>query len=101
MEGDGCWKNVGLHALPLLIKGRGRGSAAPLNQSNHRGRRESGPTRRSNQRRPGFPPPPPATCMGDTWQASRIEGMGEVTVPHPVIMGRGRLEDHDPRPLSK
>ena len=36
--------------------------------------------------------------MGDTWRASKIKGMGEATVPHPVIVGRGRLEDHDPSP---
>ena len=84
--------------LPLIIKGRGWGSAAPLDQSGHRGRRESRPTRCPNQRRPGFPPPPPATCMGDTWRASRIEGTGEATVPHPVIVGHGRLEGHDPSP---
>ena len=87
--------------FPLFIKGQGRGSAAPLGQSSHRGRRESRPTHYPNQRRPDFPPPPPATCMGDTWRASRIEGMGEATVPHPVIVGCGRLEDHDPSPLSK
>ena len=68
--------------LPLLIKGRGRGSAAPLDQSGHRGRRESRPTRCSNQQRPGFPPrhsrPAPAAYhlqgMGDTWRANRNRG---------------------------
>ena len=94
-------EECGMPPPPLLIKGRSRGSAAPLDQSGHQGRRESRPTLCPNQRRPGFPPPPPATCMGDTWRASRIEGTGEATVPHPVIMGCGRLEDRDPSPLSK
>ena len=73
--------------LPLLIKERGQGSAALLGQSDHQGRRELGPTHCPNQRRPGFPPPSPTTCMGDMWRASRIEGTGEAIVPHPVIMG--------------
>ena len=60
--GDTRWKNAGCHPpFPLFIKGRGWGSAAPLDQSRHRRRRESGPTRCPNQRRPGFPPPPLAT----------------------------------------
>src|SRR3990170_7738206 len=95
MDDERMWDAV---PLPLLIKGRGRGSAAPLGQSGHRGRRESRPTRCPNQRWPSFPPPPPATHMGDMWRASRIEGTGEATVPRPVIMGHGRLEGHDPSP---
>ena len=91
-------------SLPLFIKGRGRGSAAPLDQSGHRGRRESGPTRCPNRRRPGFPPPPPATCMRDMWRASRIEGTGEATVPHPVTVGatptaRAQVKGYKSAPL--
>ena len=67
---------------PLLIKGRGRGSAAPLNQSGHQEREESRPTRGSNQQRPGFPPrhsrPAPTAYhlqgMGDTWRENRNRG---------------------------
>ena len=91
----------GVPPPPPFIKGRDQGSAAPLNQSGRRGRRESEPTRCSNQRRPGFPPPPPATCMEDAWRASRIERTGEATVPRPMIMGHGHLEDCDPSPSSK
>ena len=98
MDAGRTWDDI---PLPLLIKGRGRGSAAPLSQSSHRRHRESGPTRLPNQRRPGFPPPSPATCMEDAWRASRIERTGEATVPRPMIMGHGRLEDRDPSPLSK
>ena len=64
-------------SLPLLIKGQGRDSAAPLRQSSHWRRRESGSTRCPNQRRPGFPPQSPATRIEDAWRASRIEGTGE------------------------
>ena len=90
MDAEKMWDGI---PLPLLIKGWGRGSAAPLGQSSHRRRRESGPTRCPNQRRPGFPPPPPATCMEGVWRASRIEGTGEATVPRPMIVRHGRLED--------
>ncbi len=34
--------------------------------------------------------------MEDAWRTCRIEGTGEATVPHPVIVGHGRLEGHDP-----
>ena len=68
--------------LPLLIKGRGRDSAAPLSQSDHRGRRESRPTRCPNQQRPVSPPrhsrPAPTANhlqgMEDTWRANRNRG---------------------------
>ena len=83
-DDERMWDDI---PLPFLIKRRGRGSAAPLDQSGHRGRRESGPTRCPNQRRPGFPPPQLATCMKDAWRASRVERTGEATVPRPVIMG--------------
>ena len=53
--------------LPLFIKGRGWGSTAPLGQSRRKRRREPGPTRRPNQRRLGFPPPPLATS--NAWEA--------------------------------
>ena len=95
MDAGRTWDDI---PLPLLIKRRGRGSAAPLGQSSHRRRRESGPTRCPSQRRPGFPPPSPATCMEDAWRAGMIERTGEATVPHPVIVGHGRLEGHDPSP---
>ena len=39
--------------------------------------------------------------MEDTWRTCRIEGTGEATSPHPVIMGCGRLEDRDPAPRGK
>ena len=84
MDTEGMWDDA---PSPLLIKGRGRGSAAPLNQSCHRRRGESEPSRCPNQPWPGFPPPTPATCMGDMWRASRIKGTGGMTVPHRVIMG--------------
>ena len=91
-------EECGMPPPPLLIKGRSWGSFAPLDQFGHRGRRESGLARYPNQRWPGFPPPPPATCMRDTWRASNIKGMGEAAAPYPVILGRGRLEDHNPSP---
>ena len=39
--------------------------------------------------------------MKDAWQTCRIEGTGEATSPHPVIVGTGRLEDHTSAPFSK
>ena len=39
--------------------------------------------------------------MKDAWQTCRTEGTGEATVPCPVIVERGRLEDRDPSPPSK
>ena len=89
--------------LPLLIKGRGRGSAAPLGQSGHQKAQGIGTD----------PLPQPATArfpastachpkrMEDAWRTCRIEGAGEATSPHPVIMGCGRLEDRDPAPRGK
>ena len=67
--------------LPLLIKGRGRGSAAPLDQSGHRGRRESRPTRCPNQQRPGFPPPTPATLGHMASKQNRGDGRGDRSPP--------------------
>ncbi len=47
------WESAGFRApLPLFIKERGGGSAAPLSESRHGKGRESGPTR---SRRPSFP----------------------------------------------
>ena len=40
-------------------------------------------------------------CMEDAWQTCRIEGTGEATSSHPVIVGSGRLEDRAPAPFSK
>src|SRR3954462_3594228 len=39
--------------------------------------------------------------MRATWQACRTEATDEVTSPHPVIVGSGRLEDHASAPFSK
>ena len=91
-------EECGMPPPPLLIKEQSRGSAAPRDQSGHRGHRELGPARCPNQQRPGFLPPPPATCMRGTWRASSIEGTGEAAAPHPVIVGCRRLEAHDPSP---
>ena len=39
--------------------------------------------------------------MKDAWQTCKTEGTGEVTSPHPMIMGSGCLEDCTPTLLSK
>ena len=39
--------------------------------------------------------------MEDAWQTCRIEGTGEATSPHHVIVETGRLEDRNLAPLSK
>ena len=39
--------------------------------------------------------------MEDAWRTCRIEGTGEATSPHPVIVGSGCLEDRTSTPLSK
>ena len=45
----------------------------------------------------------PATsgARGTCGEQAEIKGTGEATVLQRVITGRGRLEDHDPSPLSK
>ena len=40
-------------------------------------------------------------CMEDAWRTCRTKGTSEVTSPHPVIMGSGRLDDRNPDPFSK
>jgi hypothetical protein len=67
--------------LPILIKRLDRGSAAPLNQSGHQRHRESRPTRCPNQRRPIFPPPPPATLRAWRTRGKRAESEGQVRRP--------------------
>ena len=89
--------------LPPLYKGAGSGlgrPAQPIQPLEAQGIRTD-------------PLPQPATArfpasiachprhMKDAWRTCRIEGTGEATVPHPVIVVHGRLEDHDPSLLRK
>jgi hypothetical protein len=89
--------------LPILIKRRDRGSAAPLNQSGHQKaqRIKTDPLPQSATAR--FPASTACHLKGmeNAWRAGIIGGTGEATVLRPMIVGRGRLEDRNPNPLSK
>jgi hypothetical protein len=78
VDDERVWNAV---PLPILIKRRDRGSAAPLDKSGHQRHRESRPTRCPNQRRPGFPPPPPATLRAWRTHGKRAELEGRVRRP--------------------
>ena len=89
--------------LPPIYKGAGSGlgrPARPIQPPEAQGIRTD-------------PLPQPATArflastachprrMKDAWRTCRTEGTGEATPPHPVIVGRGRLEDHGLAPFNK
>ena len=67
--------------FPHFIRRRGQGSAAPLGQSSHQRRRESGPTRCPNQQWLSFPPPPLATPSAWRTRGECAELRGRVKRP--------------------
>ena len=89
--------------LPPLYKGAGLGLGGPA--------RPIQPLEAQGIRTDPLPQPatarfPASTAchpkrMEDAWQTCRIEGTGEGTSPHPVIVGCGRLGDRNPAPRSK
>ena len=89
--------------LPPLYKGTGLGlgrPAWPIQTPEAQGIRTDPLPQPATARFPASTACHPKR-MEDAWRTCRIEGTGEATSPHPVIVGCGRLEDRNPAPCSK
>ena len=88
--------------LPPLYKGAGSGlgrPARPIQPPEVQGIRTRPLSQPATARFPASTACHPKR-MEDTWQTCRIEGTGEATSPHPMIMGCGCLGDRNPAPRS-
>ena len=85
--------------LPLFIKERGGGSAAPLSESRHGKSRDPLPLLATAQ----FPTSTvrDPKRMGAAWRRCRTKVMGEAASLRPVIAGSGHPENRTPAPSSK